>query len=237
MIMKTVLCYGDSNTWGYNPKGGRYDYTIRWPAVMASYLNQKIPGKTDSADAGEYAGITPGIPGSKDCLYWVVEEGLNGRTTCLEDPIEGDRNGLRQLIPILRSHRPMDLVIIMLGTNDLKRRFHPSPYEISHGAQLVAKAAIASECGPGDGPPKVLLVCPAPFSVSDTFAQIFSPESVDISRKLSPFYKACAAECGAAFFDAGTIVSACSPVDGIHWEAEDQRRFGQAMAVQVKQLI
>ena len=160
--MKTILCYGDSNTWGANPKGGRYDYTIRWPTVMASLLNP--PG---------------------DILYWVVEEGLNGRTTCHDDPIEGDRNGLRHLIPILRSHRPLDLVIVMLGTNDLKRRFNPSPYEISHGAQLVAKAVLSSECAPGDGQPKVLMVCPAPISRADTFAQILDPNAFEISRKLA----------------------------------------------------
>ena len=89
--MKTVLCYGDSNTWGYNPRGGRFDYTIRWPTVMASLLNKGATGPLQ------------GKPDSGDCPYWVVEEGLNGRTTCLEDPIEGDRNGLRQLFQPPRS--------------------------------------------------------------------------------------------------------------------------------------
>ncbi|MCL1812644.1 MAG: SGNH/GDSL hydrolase family protein [Treponema sp.] len=221
--MKTVLCYGDSNTWGYNPRGGRFDHSIRWPAVMASLLNPP--------------GIIPGMPGSASPAFWVVEEGLNGRTTCLEDPIEGDRNGLRQLIPILRSHRPLDLVIVMLGTNDLKRRFNPSPYEISHGAQLVAKAALSSECGPGDGQPKVLLVCPAPITKAEAFAQIISPDAFEISRKMAAHYKACAKECGAAFFDAGEVISASSPADGIHWEADDHRNFAKAMAEQVRKLL
>ena len=216
--MKTVLCYGDSNTWGYNPKGGRYDYTIRWPMAMAALLNK------GTGSDGSYS-------------YWVVEEGLNGRTTCREDPIEGDRNGLQQIIPILRSHRPLDLVIIMLGTNDLKHRFNPSPFEISRGAQLVAKAALASECGPGDRAPKVLMVPPAPLSKADTFAQILDSDAFEISRKLAPHYKACANECGAAFFDSGTVVSACSPADGLHWEAEDHRRFAEAMAEQVRGLL
>ena len=231
--MKTVLCYGDSNTWGYDPRGGRYDYTIRWPTVMAALLNQRS-GTGAACCAG---GINPGMPGSTDPAYWVVEEGLNGRTTCLEDPIEGDRNGLRQLIPVLRSHRPFDLVIVLLGVNDLKHRFNPSPYEISQGAQLVAKAALSSECGPGDGQPKVLLVCPPPIVKSDKFAQLFASDAVDISRKLAPYYKACAKECGAAFFDTGTVISACSPVDGIHWEADDHRRLAEAMAGQVREIL
>jgi lysophospholipase L1-like esterase len=213
--MKTILCYGDSNTWGYNPCGGRYDYTIRWPTVMASLLNSS---------------------GQENAAYWVVEEGLNGRTTCLEDPVEGDKNGLRQLIPILRSHKPLDLVIIMLGTNDLKHRFNPSLYEVSRGAQLVAKAALASETGPGDGKPQVLLVCPPPVVDAPVFAQIISKDAVEISRKLPPYYKDCAKEAGAAFFDAGSVVSS-SPVDGIHWEAENHKKFAGAMAAQVRNLL
>jgi lysophospholipase L1-like esterase len=194
---------------------------------MAALLNPQDCG------AG---GINPGMPGSNS-LYWVVEEGLNGRTTCLEDPVEGDRNGLRQLIPILRSHRPLDLVIIMLGTNDLKRRFRPSPYEVSHGAQLVTNAVLSSECGPGDGRPKALMVCPAPVSRAEAFAQIIDPDAFEISRKMAAHYKACAKECGAAFFDAGTIISASSPVDGIHWEEEDHLRFAAAMPEQVRELL
>jgi lysophospholipase L1-like esterase len=176
---------------------------------------------------------------NSDPAWWVVEEGLNGRTTCLEDPVEGDRNGLRQLIPILRSHRPLDLVIMMLGVNDLKHRFNPSPYEVSHGAQLVAKAILASETGPGavnsggaehGGAPRTLMVCPPPLTDAPAFRQIIAAGALDISRKLPSYYRACAKECGADFFDAGTVVAAASPVDGIHWEAEDHRRFAQAMA-------
>ena len=192
---------------------------------MAALLNPQANG------AGFAGGKADGIP------YWVVEEGLNGRTTCLEDPVEGDRNGLRQLIPILRSHRPLDLVIIMLGTNDLKRRFRPSPYEISHGAQLVAKAVLASECGPEDSQPKALLVCPAPVSAAEAFAQIIDPGAFEISRKMAGHYKECAKECGAAFFDAGSVISVSSPVDGIHWEAEDHINFAKAMAEQVRKLL
>jgi lysophospholipase L1-like esterase len=207
--MKTILCYGDSNTWGYNPRGGRYDHTIRWPMVMASLLSGG---------------------------FWVVEEGLNGRTTCLEDNIEGDRNGLRQLIPILRSHRPLDLVIVMLGTNDMKHRFNPSPYEVSHGAQLVAKAVLASGTGPGDGAPKVLMVCPPPLADAPVFRQVLAADALAISRKIAPYYRACAKECGAAFFDAGAVVSS-SALDGLHWEAEEHKKFASAMADTVKELL
>jgi lysophospholipase L1-like esterase len=189
-----------------------------------------------NAGASPEAPSPGGGPRPENGLFWVVEEGLNGRTTCLEDPIEGDKNGLRQLIPILRSHRPLDLVIVMLGSNDLKRRFNPTPYDISHGAQLVAKAILASETGPQDGKPTVLMVCPPPLIESPAFRQILDPGAVELSHKLSPCYAACARECGAAFFDAGSVVTS-SPADGLHWEAEGHLAFAQAMAGQVRKLL
>ena len=230
--MKTILCYGDSNTWGYNPRGGRYDHTIRWPTVMAALLN----GGAAAPSPAPPPGMPGGGAGSSGPAYWVVEEGLNGRTTCLED-VDEDRNGLRQMLPVLKSHKPLDLVIIMLGTNDLKHRFNPTVYEVSHGAQLAAKAALASESGPGDGAPRVLLVCPAPVVDAPQFRQVIAAGAVDISRKLAPHYAACAKECGAAFFDAGTVVAASSPADGIHWEAEDHRRFAAALADEARKLL
>jgi lysophospholipase L1-like esterase len=175
-------------------------------------------------------------PAGSETGYWVVEEGLNGRTSCLEDPIEGDRNGLRQLVPILRSHRPLDLVILMLGTNDLKNRFNPSAYDVSHGAQLVAKAILASETGPEDGAPRVLMVAPPPLADAPAFRQILAPDSVEISRRLAPYYRACAKECGAAFFDAAAVVQSSS-VDGVHWEAAGHAAFAAAMAGEVRTLL
>ena len=98
--MKTILCYGDSNTWGYNPSmGGRYARDERWPGVLRKELGEG---------------------------YLVIEEGLNGRTTVWDDPIEGYKNGKTYLVPCLETHKPLDLVIILLGTNDLKMRFSVS---------------------------------------------------------------------------------------------------------------
>ena len=96
--MTRILCYGDSNTWGYDPASGeRFAADIRWTGVLRKVL---------ASDRFE-----------------VIEEGLNGRTTVWDDPIEGQKNGRQYLIPCLESHRPLDLVVILLGTNDLKKRF------------------------------------------------------------------------------------------------------------------
>jgi lysophospholipase L1-like esterase len=214
--MKTILCYGDSNTWGYNPKTQeRYDHKTRWPMVLKSLLN-----KDASPD---------------DPAWWVVEEGLNGRTSCREDPVEGDKNGLRHLLPILESHKPIDLVAFMLGTNDLKPRFNPSPFDIALGAQNIAVAIQKSNFGPDNLSPRVLMICPPPTVDSPGFKHLFG-DCADLSQKLPPLYKALAAECGTVFLDAGKHIKS-SPADGIHLEPEDQRLLAEAVAECVKSIF
>ena len=211
--MRTILCYGDSNTWGYDPRGGeRFDRKSRWPMVLQELLNK---------EAGEE--------------WLVVEEGLSGRTSCREDPIEGDRNGLRQLLPILESHAPIDIVAVMLGTNDLKLRFNPQAFDIAAGAQHVAMAAMASQTGPGKSSPKALIICPPPVVESPVFAHIFG-DCVELSKKLPPLYRQLAGECGAAFLDAGLFIKT-SPVDGIHFEIEEHRKLAAAIAGKIRQLF
>ena len=216
VIMKTILCYGDSNTWGFNPVTlGRYDHRTRWPMVLKELLNKNAP---------------PSEP-----AWWVVEEGLNGRTSCREDPVEGDRNGLRQLLPILESHKPVDIVALMLGTNDLKPRFNPSPFDIARGVQNLAIAIQKSDCGPGDTAPKVLMICPPPAVDSPVLKHLFG-NCAELSRKLPPMYRAMAAECGAAFLDAGKYIKS-SQVDGIHLDAEDHLKLAEAVAESVTRLF
>ena len=213
--MKTILCYGDSNTWGYDPRtGGRYDNNTRWPMAMAKILNRDCP--------------------PDDPAWWVVEEGQNGRTSCREDPVEGDRNGLRQLIPILESHKPLDVVAVMLGTNDLKPRFSPLPYDIARGVQRVVIAAQESKTGPGNSAPKVIMICPPPTVDAPGFKHIFG-DSVELSKKLPGLYRQLAAECGAIFLDAGKFIIT-SAADGIHFDPEGQLALAKAVADIAKDL-
>jgi lysophospholipase L1-like esterase len=214
--MKTILCYGDSNTWGFIPVSeGRYDHQTRWPMALKEILNKDAP--------------------PEDPAWWVVEEGLNGRTSCREDPVEGDLNGLRQLLPILKSHKPIDIVAVMLGTNDLKPRFNPTAHDIARGVQQVMIAIQKSEFGPGDSAPKVLMICPPPTVESPVFRHIFG-DCVELSKQLPPMYRAMAAECGAAFLDAGKYIKTSSG-DGIHLEAEDHRKLARAVADAVLELF
>jgi lysophospholipase L1-like esterase len=167
--------------------------------------------------------------------WWVVEEGQNGRTTCREDPVEGDRNGLRQLIPILESHKPLNIVVVMLGTNDLKLRFRPTAHDIALGAQRVIKAVQISETGPGGSAPKTIMICPPATVESPVFKHIFG-DSVEFSKKLPPFYRAMAFECGAVFLEAGKYIKS-SATDGIHLDPEDHRKLAEAVAETIKNLI
>lgn len=203
--MSIILLYGDSNTWGYNPHTGmRFDRHTRWGGVLRDLLGPE---------------------------HEVIEEGLNGRTTVHDDPVEGDavRNGLRYLLPCLLSHAPLDWAIILLGTNDLKPRFSVDAGDIALSVGRLLRAVRLSEAGPGGGPPRTLLICPPPTAPLDgtPFADMFAG-AYDRSRRLAPHYAAVAAQHGADFLDAGQIIRS-SPVDGIHWEAEEHAALAQAV--------
>lgn len=207
--MRTILCFGDSNTWGYDPATkGRYPREARWPVVLGRELGPD---------------------------YEVIAEGLCGRTTVWEDPVEGDRNGLRHLVPCLESHKPLDVVIIMLGTNDLKHRFSATPCDVAAGAGRLARTALASAVGPGDGPPQVLLVTPPPLARLTDFAMMFRGAE-EKSRGLPREFARVAAEVGCHLFDSGTVIS-CSDEDGIHLARAAQEALGVALARQVRAIL
>lgn len=134
-MTRTVVCFGDSNTWGYIPgsDGERYARDVRWPGRLAGAL------------VGEWE---------------VVAEGLNGRTAAVESPVEEGRNGATYLLPCLRSHKPLDAVVVFLGTNDVN--FLRDDLVARSVGRLV-KLVRASETGAAGAAPAVLVVCPPPF--------------------------------------------------------------------------
>jgi lysophospholipase L1-like esterase len=207
--MKTVLCYGDSNTWGYDPATrGRYPPHVRWTGVLVTRLGAE---------------------------YRVVEEGLNGRTTRWDDPIEPGRNGLVSLRPCIESHRPLDLIIIMLGTNDLKRRFGLSASDIAQSAAALADVAWRFAHGPDGSLAEVLLVAPPAVSTLTEFDQMFEGAR-EKSRQFSHYYRLAAAWHHLSFFDAGAVIVS-SEKDGIHFDAEEHGKLGEALADEVRRLV
>jgi lysophospholipase L1-like esterase len=208
--MKTILCYGDSNTWGYNAEtAGRFPWETRWPNVMARALGDG---------------------------YTVIAEGLNGRTTVWPDPVEGEhKNGKTYLIPCLESHYPIDLVIVMLGTNDLKHRYDLSAWDIASGAGTLVQMIQGSAFGPDGNSPRVLLIAPPPTRTTGTPFEEMFPDSDGKSRDLARQYARVAAELECDFFDTSTVISS-SKVDGIHLEPGEQVKLGEAVAGVVRRI-
>lgn len=207
--MKRVLCYGDSNTWGYDPvTQDRFDKFERWTGQLSQALGSN---------------------------YDVIEEGLNGRTTVWDDPIEGYKNGREYLIPCLETHKPLDLVIIFLGVNDLKKRFSLSAYDIANGARVLVQIVQKSNTGMMNGAPLILLIAPPPVGKLTVFAEMFEGAEAK-SLKLAEHYSRVAAEMGCPCLDASTIITS-SDLDGIHFEQGEHAKLGQAVAIKVKEII
>ncbi len=214
MSERVILAYGDSNTHGTVPMAtledmGRLKPCERWPGVLAAELG---PG------------------------WRVIEEGLPGRTTVHPDPIEGvHKNGIAVLPAVLESHRPIDLVVLMLGTNDLKGRFQVPPVEIGEAVSALIRTVEQSVAGPGAQAPAVLLVAPPPVLEAGCLAEIFAGGAAK-SRKLGAVYGAIARRHGVAMLDAGEVI-ASSPLDGVHFDAAEHGKLGRAVAAKVRALL
>ncbi len=210
-MTRTIVCFGDSNTHGANPSApGRLPRDQRWPRIMGRLLGDG---------------------------YEVIEEGLNGRCTVWDTPIEKGRNGLDYLYPCLLTHAPVDLLIIMLGTNDLKSTYGNTAADIACGAARLVDEAKGTLAGPDGTPPKVLLMSPAPIGPLTAQSEMWGlGAAVEASHQLASMYEIVAADHGAAFFDAGSVASV-HPDDGIHLGPESCDRLGTAVAAEVRTLF
>lgn len=200
MTVRTILAYGDSNTWGAVPMTGpddsrRFPLAGRWPSVAAARLG---PG------------------------YQMMAEGLNGRTTCHDDPIEGRHKNGEAFLPVaIETHMPLDAIVIALGTNDLKARFSLPAADIAAGAGRLARIAQAY------GIARILIVAPAPLTTLGWLGDMFEGGR-EKSERFAAAYAAVASRLGVDFLDAGAVVRS-SEVDGIHLDAEAQVALGEAI--------
>jgi lysophospholipase L1-like esterase len=211
MKEKTILCFGDSNTWGADPSGGpRFDRATRWPCILQQELGEG---------------------------FHVVEEGLCGRTTVWDDPIEGYKNGLQQIIPIIQSHEPLDLIIIMLGTNDLKNRFAVSAFDVANSAWQLVKTARTCVCPPTDQDPEILVVCPPPFAPLEktAFKDMFIGGE-EKSHQLAEAFAKVSEQRGFRWINAGDSVRSSS-LDGIHLEPTEHTKLGKVIADEVRSIL
>jgi len=200
--MRKVLIYGDSNSYGSAPMPALTAYPVhgraqRWGDVMARALG----------DAWE-----------------VIIEGLPGRTTVHDDPIEGAyRNGLTVLPAILHSHAPIDDLVICLGANDHKMRFGLSAQDIAMGVGRLVREARASETAQ-----RIVVVCPPPLRERGVLAEMFKGAETRCAG-LADHMAEIAMREGAVFFDAGSVISVDN-LDGVHWDKAAHETLGQAMA-------
>ncbi len=208
--LKRILCYGDSNTWGYIPKNGdavnRYAPHVRWTGQL-----QKL-GQGN---------------------FLIIEEGLNGRTTGIEDPEFPGRNGDDYLLPCLESHFPLDLVILMLGTNDLKHKFNPVPEVIAQRmAAMIQKIRQVAKTE-SRKPSQVLLLSLPKLLLAYTYDKFIYPELEGNLVKLNRLYRELAERERTHFLDIENIVQT-SRVDGVHLDEGEHAIFAAAVMEKLK---
>lgn len=208
--MKHLLCFGDSNTWGYVPGSGqRFPLQVRWPGVLQARLGS----------------------------HWrVIEEGLNGRTTIHQDPERDGRNGRLFLGPLLESHAPLDLLILMLGSNDLMPCYASSAADVAAGVGILLDIVATSCAGPGSAAPTVLLVAPPRIKAAGMAFELGYAGVAEESVAVSEHYLALATARNCPYFDAAQVVSA-SDEDGVHLDAEAHGALAEAIAERVRSLL
>lgn len=205
-----ILCYGDSNTRGFVPgTGERYPSNVRWTGRLQEKLG---PG------------------------YEAVEEGLNGRTTTTEDPKRPGKNGEIYLLPCLEAHNPLDLVILMLGTNDLKIRINQTPEEVAQGIESLIRMTFKYGKNKKGNDPKIIII--SPILVDESAESVMGDwlGAEEKSKQLAPLYKQLAQRNNCEFIDAAQIVSP-SPKDGLHLESEDHQKLAEAVYSKIKSIV
>lgn len=212
--MIRVLCYGDSNTHGRMPMRhahdvGRHPPADRWPGVAQAILGKEFD---------------------------LIEEGLPGRTTVHDDPFEGShKNGLSYLRPCLDSHWPLDVVVVMLGTNDLKSRFGLMPNDIASGVDVLLNTinGVTNQVGMS---PKLIVVASVPIMEVGWLGPLMFEGGASKSKGLAMAMKSVADQHGALFFDAGSVARVSS-IDGVHLDTDDQRVIGRSLAKIIKKSV
>ena len=197
--MRRILCFGDSNTYGYAPDGQRYEADSIWPGIMGKLLGDR---------------------------FEVIADGKNGRTIAFDDPYMEGCNGMLDIEASLEANAPLDLVVLMLGTNDLKKYFDATPAQIAQNLKTMceliqqktdAKILIASPMLLGDE-----------IEFSPTLSLEFGRAQIDYSFDFAPQFSKVAQEVGAGFIDLA-VVAVSSGADCLHLMPEEHQQIGAAM--------
>ena len=211
-MTKTILAFGDSLTWGYHAgQSARHPFADRWPNALGA----KLGG-----------------------MAHVIAEGCNARTTAYDDHTDGaELNGAKALPMLLKTHEPLDLVIIMLGTNDLKFAARCRAFDSALGMNRLAEIIATFPFKPIGPRPQLLIMSPPPLCKTDNewFNDLWG-HAIAESKLFAKHYARVAEENGAHFFDAGSVAKA-DPTDGGHLDAANTRKLGEALAPVVKKIL
>lgn len=214
-MKKRVLCFGDSNTWGYIPGSGqRLEETERWTGVCQQFLGED---------------------------YIILEDGANGRSTNVDDPDAPCTNGKTALCFSLYAQRPLDLVVLMLGTNDLKTG---GAEAAAHGTEELLTILERADELLGDKQPvfregaKVLLVAPLPLhpAIKEKFPESTVADKAEESERIAELYRKLAKERDAWFLNAGQYAQR-SAIDCVHMEVQSHKSLGTAIAEKIRSIL
>lgn len=214
-MKKRIVCFGDSNTWGYIPvTSQRYDENTRWPALLQSKL------------------------GYED--YTVVEEGLTGRTTVFDDPFDPELNGLKTMPAILRTAAPIDLLVFMLGTNDFQSHIPAgNPVSTARAVQYMLEIARTLPLDRAGEKMKILLISPIEITEDRlTFKDndVTDAQSIANSRELGKHMAIVAQRLGVEFLDAAQYIKP-GKVDGVHLDEAGHAKMAELVYEKVKAML
>jgi len=216
-MKKHILCLGDSNTHGYcaDPAdcadgGIRFNEDERWTCLLQKALGED---------------------------YLVTEEGLSGRTTVFPDPLHESMDALSVIYSLLKSHEVVDLLVVMLGTNDTKERFGANAACIALGMERLLRKAMSVDCW-GDKKPNILLVCPPPIGFGMEQSEVGAPMGCGCAEKsleLPAFYRNTAELLGVHFMDAAGCEF--NQIDYMHLTRKGHAQLAQRLSELVPTLL
>lgn len=211
--MYNILCFGDSNTFGYDAiEDGRFPWGVRWTSLVQEMLGES---------------------------YRVIEEGMGGRTTVWDDPVENFLSGKSYLNACLESHWPLDLVLIMLGTNDLKVWFGQGAYGIACGVERLVCMTRDYLAKLQTQAPEILIVSPIEVGegiVGHPYEHAMGGKTaVERSREFPRYYRLIAKRQGCHYMAASEAAAPCKE-DSIHLDADGHRKLAEAVVKKIREI-